>query len=182
MSPKMRKIAIAFSVVMAFAFSWWYFRMPEPSIAGLTRPTLTLMDAAGAAVAKTPIVQKPADKSNQPKANRVGVNRRNRAGVRRPGSATGAGGDNGDSLTAGGGAGNRSGFNREEWRKKRREAIEKRQNLNQPPHGPGAAGGVMGESPDEMIPPDDEVLPIEDDPGLGEPLSGDGGDGGEGIE
>jgi len=195
MSPKMRKLSLVAGIAFAVLFGWWFFRMPAPDIAGLKRPQLVLMDAAGAANAK-PGVQPRTVPGRNPAVSRPAVNRRqvNRPPVGRTGRASSLNGAvNRPSLDPGTNGELAQPGEAGDWRARRREMIEARRQrlheLNQ-----GAQGQGEGED-NEVVPGaqegDEQDLGAEGEgipPEAAQPDAGqaDGGEqpqaGGEGIE
>jgi len=169
MSPGIRKLAIAFGVVLVVVVTWSYLRMPSPSVAGLDRPKLTLMDAGNADGSSSAV--RP---GQRPAGERKKVNKRRSNKRRRPSRVNRRSNDDSDSARN-----TRLGttkFNREEWRKKRVKAMKKRAAGNLEPVEDLVDEEIGGDELEEL-PPDLEQQLLEEEAleaeGLGEePVEG----------
>jgi len=168
----MKKISVAAAAVGVLFLGWWYFQMPSPSVAGLTRPSLSLMatEEGAAAAPGSKIGPRPAAPRNAAKPNlrdqktpRKPFTRPSRV---KPGDLNA---DNRDQVNPPGAAPGRRPFDRAEWQKRRREAMERRMNRTQ---GNSPIGGLksnadqMGEEPEPPVLPDEEGPPLPPMPDL----------------
>lgn len=154
MSPGMRKLSILFTVFGVVAFGWWFFRMPSPAVAGLERPTLTLMESGDQPAQRSrarATGQRP-DRSKSKATTRTGARsaRERRAAARTARSRARSRLNNNSesaqpktatkpatlrSMGRTGPATTNSTLNKQDWRTRRREALERRRS--------GEAAGVI---------------------------------------